>query len=96
VKIGDIPSFSHDSIKSGEFAGCVSVNEMVLCKIPNDLYQDVMAHFFHDAPNELEEGVVQRAKYGASDPKNRTRIRYEGDEDGLFSDSSSKTPIFEG
>lgn len=46
------PGYSSLSMKTGEHEGCIAVNEMVLFKIPEDVYQELMKVFHHDLPNE--------------------------------------------
>ena len=50
VKAEEIPGLDSNKVKAGEHAGFISCNEMLLYKIPEDVYQDVMAHFHHEAP----------------------------------------------
>lgn len=55
VLASDIPGFEHLKMKSGEFEGVVNVNEMVLFKIPSEIYQDIMYEFHEAMPAEQEE-----------------------------------------
>jgi hypothetical protein len=52
VKADEVPGFESNRVKSGEHTGFVACNEMHLYKIPMDVYQEVMAHFHHEAPLE--------------------------------------------
>lgn len=53
VRPDDLPQgFASLSLKTGEYSGCVGVNEMVLFKIPENVYQALMKTFHHDLPNE--------------------------------------------
>lgn len=42
-------------VQSGEFAGCVSINELILAKIPMELYQEIMLINHHEKPMQEEE-----------------------------------------
>jgi glycine cleavage system pyridoxal-binding protein P len=42
-------------VQSGEFAGCVSINELILAKIPVELYQEIMLINHHEKPMQEEE-----------------------------------------
>lgn len=45
------------SVKSGEFAGVVSINEMVAARIPLSLYNSYMRIVHHDAPLDEEQKI---------------------------------------
>jgi hypothetical protein len=57
VKASDVPGYESLSMNSGEFSGCISCNEMVLFKLPEKIYQEVMAVFHHKMPLEEEEAL---------------------------------------
>lgn len=61
VKAEEIPGFEHLHMKSGEYPGCIACNEMILFKIPTDVYQEIMAEFHHHMPLESEQGLKQDA-----------------------------------
>ena len=42
-------------VQSGEFAGCVSINELILAKIPKELYEEIMLINHHEKPMQEEE-----------------------------------------
>lgn len=60
VKSSEMPSYFHDSIKSGHFEGCVGHNEMILMKIENRRYQELMVTRHHRKPLEMEGAVVDK------------------------------------
>lgn len=51
VKAEDIPGWDHVSVKTGEWAGCIGVNEMIAFKLPERLWHAFMRENHHDAPN---------------------------------------------
>jgi hypothetical protein len=55
IKAEDIPGFEAVTLKTGEYAGCIGVNEMLACKIPDRLYQQFMTEVHHDEPFRQEE-----------------------------------------
>jgi len=42
-------------VQSGEFAGCVSINELILAKIPKELHHEIMLINHHEKPMQEEE-----------------------------------------
>jgi len=55
VKASEIPGFKQYTIVEGEFEGCVACNEMLLFKIPEELYQEYMLYMHYERPMEEEE-----------------------------------------
>lgn len=58
VKQGEVDGIGNVRITSGEFEGCVAINEMVLGKIPMALYQEIMTINHYERPLE-EEGMLK-------------------------------------
>lgn len=61
VKALEIPGFLQYKVDGGEFEGCVACNEMLLFKIEEELYQDLMAYFHHELPMEEEQMLRNNA-----------------------------------
>jgi len=58
VKASEVPGFgSQYTASGGEFDGCILCNEMLLFKIPEQLYQDLMMIYHHDLPLEQEAAI---------------------------------------
>jgi hypothetical protein len=57
IKASEVPSFSFSAIKSGEFQGCVGVNEMIAFKLPLAYYNEYMKELHYRAPAREEEAV---------------------------------------
>lgn len=57
IKASEVPGFGYSGLKSGEFEGCVAVNEMIAFKIEHRLYQAYMKELHYHAPNREEEAV---------------------------------------
>lgn len=60
VKASEIPGFEYTSLKTGEWEGCIGVNEMVAFKLPESLYQAFMKEAHHDAPAREAAGLVHQ------------------------------------
>lgn len=60
----DIPGWNYDklSLKTGEYAGLIGINEMLAFKIKDNLYEAYMMENHHDAPNRQDEKLVQDVK----------------------------------
>jgi hypothetical protein len=96
VKADDVPGFESNRVKAGEHTGFVACNEMLLYKIPMDVYQEVMAHFHHEAPLEEANKIrVQAEQVAGRDSKGRPLGQIEGD--GLDNiDKPMPAPQFQG
>lgn len=54
----EVPGFSYSTQKSGQVTGDrIMINEMVLAKLPMELYAAYMKRNHHDAPLEQEEAI---------------------------------------
>lgn len=51
----DVPGMEYASLKTGEYAGMIGVNEMVAFKLPQSLYEAFMHEAHHRAPMQEEE-----------------------------------------
>lgn len=60
IKPSEIPGFEGWTLKSGEYAGLIGINEMVAFKLPLHLYEMYMREAHHDAPM-LEEQKLEDA-----------------------------------
>ena len=59
VKPEEIPGWEHVSIKTGEYAGFIGVNEMLAFKLPLSLYERYMVESHHAEPMRKEAGIVR-------------------------------------
>lgn len=78
VKLSEVPGFSQYHVDQGEYVGCVACNEMILAKIPEELYQDLMAYFHHELPMEEEEMLRANAVQMEKDSNGRELGEVEG------------------
>jgi len=79
VKADDIPGFGHFKVNSGEYDGYVAVNEMLLFKLPNEIYQVIMEELHHYAPLAEEGKLKANAVLGHKDSNGKTLGQVEGD-----------------
>lgn len=93
VRVEELSGFEHLKMKSGEWEGLISINEMLLFKIPQDLYQEIMEEFHYNAPLEEEERMKASAVLGHRDSNGKQLGSIEGDG---FGDLGAKVrkPIF--
>lgn len=94
VKAEELPGFETYKVKAGEHEGFVACNEMLLYKIPMDIYQDLMAEMHHYAPLDEQEKiqVQQDQLLGAKDRGGQPLVRIEGD--GMKFDQTAPVPMF--
>lgn len=59
----DAASYGFETItqKTGEYAGCIMVNEMIAMKLPMHLYEAFMREVHHEAPYREEEAIYNEA-----------------------------------
>ena len=62
IKSHEIPGWDHASIKTGEWAGCIGVNEMVAFKLPLHLYEAYMRINHHEQPLSEEEKLSSQIR----------------------------------
>ena len=67
VKSSEVPGFAQYNVQQGEFEGCVGCNEMLLFKIEEELYQEVMSLMHYERPMEEEEILQANAVSGINE-----------------------------
>ena len=63
VKPEDIPGWEYATLKTGDWAGFIGVNEMLAFKLPISLYEKYMQEAHHDAPLREEEKLTDTAEF---------------------------------
>lgn len=96
VKAEDVKGFENYRVKAGEHVGYIACNEMLLFKIPMDVYQEIMAHFHHEAPLEEANKIrVQAESVQNRDSSGKKLGSFEGD--GMENlDKELPAPVFQG
>jgi len=79
IKAADVPGMEFASIKTGEWAGLVGVNEMIAFKLPTTLYQKFMQEAHHDAPLREENKLAETAEIMRQQAEGSGSTLYEGD-----------------
>jgi len=95
VKAEEIHGFDDLKVKSGEQTGFIACNEMVLYKMPNEIYQDIMLQMHHEMPNEEADKIRVQVEnlQGQRDSNGRRLASVEGDGINQL-DSKVPAPIF--
>lgn len=63
VKPEDVPGWEYATLKTGDWAGFIGVNEMLAFKLPISLYEMYMKEAHHDAPLREEEKLTDTAEF---------------------------------
>lgn len=79
VRPEEVPGLEYASLKTGEYAGMIGINEMLLFKLPMGLYQKYMQEAHHDAPLREEEKVESIADMIRDQGARDGVALYEGD-----------------
>lgn len=66
IQASEIPGFEHLSLKSGEWLGCIGVNEMVALKLPEHLFEQYMTISHHEEPLLEEQNIVDKVQEGTA------------------------------
>lgn len=62
IRAEDLPGWEHSSLKSGEYAGYVGVNEMLAAKISLHLYNEYMLELHYRQPLQEEEKLTEAVR----------------------------------
>jgi hypothetical protein len=97
VKSEEIPGYEDYRVKSGEHVGYISCNEMLLFKLPMDIYQEVMTYHHHEKPREeIEKIKIQQESLQGRDSNGKSLLQVEGEGYGSIDSQSNRTPTFAG
>ena len=96
VKADELPGFENYRVKAGEHDGYIACNEMLLYKLPMDIYQEVMTAMHHDAPLEDAEKIrIQAEQLQGKDSSGKRLGSVEGEGLGNL-DKPVPVPVFAG
>ena len=79
IKASDVPGMEFASVKTGEWAGLIGVNEMIAFKLPLGLYQRFMQEAHHDAPLREENKLAETAEIMRQQAEGSGSTLFEGD-----------------
>lgn len=98
VKADELLGYDEYRVKSGEHVGFISCNEMLLFKLPMDIYQEIMLYQHHERPREEAEKIrVQVANLqGQRDSNGRPLVSVEGEGIGSIEQQPQRVPVFQG
>ena len=97
VTVAEVAGFSSasDVIKDGEFKGCISCNEMLLFKVEDQIYQDLMGIFHFDMPLEAERGIYEKLNSGDTRDNSGKRLDIVEGDFNAMGHRPSHTPRFQ-
>ena len=78
VLANELAGFTTAKVTEGEFAGVVSCNEMLLIKIEEELYQDIMMYLHHELPMSEEDMLKANALPADTDSSGTELGKVEG------------------
>lgn len=80
VKASEVPGYGTQfTVQGGEYDGCIACNEMLLFKIDELTYQDLMSIYHHEIPKEQEESIYAKINsLQQSDNDGRDLLSVEG------------------
>ena len=61
IRAEDVPGMDLIIQKTGDYVGCVMVNEMIAAKLPTSLYLRYMQEAHHDAPLREEQSLADQS-----------------------------------
>ena len=99
VLADELPGYENYRVKAGEHVGHIACNEMLLFKIPMDLYQRVMTHFHYQKPMEATQAIMERMEELQSgvDSSGHRLLKTEGEGfSSVGKQSINRPPTFEG
>jgi hypothetical protein len=99
VKSEELPGYEDYRVKAGEHVGHISCNEMLLFKLPMDVYQEIMTHMHDEKPREEAEKIRVQVEQlqGARDSNGKSLVAVEGEGMGNFVDrQTNHAPVFSG
>ena len=79
IRPEEVPGMEYATLKTGEYAGMIGVNEMLAFKLPQSLYQKFMREAHYDAPLREEDKLAETAEIMREQAARAGSTLYEGD-----------------
>jgi hypothetical protein len=95
IKASDVPGMEFASVKTGEWAGLIGVNEMIAFKLPESLYQRFMQEAHHDAPLREENKLAETAEIMRQQAEGSGSTLFEGDGLMEMRDNNPRVGLFD-
>ena len=97
VTADEVKGFENYRVKAGEQVGYIACNEMLLFKLPMDVYQEVMTQMHYEAPLAEEERIRSQVEsLSAKDSSGRKLVQMESGMDRFDQQQTNRAPVFEG
>jgi len=99
VMADEFPGFDNYRVKAGEQTGFIACNEMVLYKLPMEIYQEAMLQMHHELPMDEADKVrlqVEQLQGSGRDSNGKSLVNVEGEGFGEFDRNNVKLPVFYG
>jgi hypothetical protein len=93
-----LPGYEDYRVKAGEHVGFISCNEMLLFKLPMEIYQEVMLYHHHERPREEVDKIKVQLEslQGQRDSNGRPLMSVEGEGIGSIDQQPNRIPVFTG
>ena len=95
VKPEEVPGMEYASVKTGEYAGLIAVNEMLAFKLPLSLYEKFMQEAHHDAPLREENKLTETAEIVRRQAEGSGSTLFEGDGLMEMRDNNPRIGLFD-
>ena len=95
IKASDVPGMEFASVKTGEWAGLIGVNEMIAFRLPETLYQRFMQEAHHDAPLREENKLAETAEIMRQQAEGSGSTLFEGDGLMEMRDNNPRIGLFD-
>jgi hypothetical protein len=99
VMADEFPGFDNYRVKAGEQTGFIACNEMILYKLPMEIYQEAMLQMHHELPMDEADKIrlqVEQLTGGGRDSNGKSLVNVEGEGFGEFDRNNVKLPVFYG
>ena len=99
VMADEFPGFENYRVKAGEQTGFIACNEMILYKLPMEIYQEAMLQMHHELPMDEADKVrlqVEQLQGSGRDSNGKSLVNVEGEGFGEFDRNNVKLPVFYG
>lgn len=77
IRPEEVPGWEHNVLTSGQYTGCIGINEMVAAKLPMRLYEMYMTEAHHNQPL-AEEGRLRSTLDAVREAQGKTQVYLEG------------------
>lgn len=77
IRPEEVPGWEHNVLTSGQYTGCIGINEMVAAKLPMRLYEMYMTEAHHNQPL-AEEGRLRSTLDVVREAQGKTQVYLEG------------------